>query len=119
MATGKKTKPKGTAGRETSPATSLAPKSTKPRRKASSGSITSEPRTSGKDSDLGEPGEDRIAEFLKLSAREMAAHLFQHPEAWLDSPHPRFGGRTPNELIANGEEATVRNTLAAASLGLF
>ncbi len=64
-------------------------------------------------------GEDRIAEFLALSAREMADHIFGKPEVWLNHPNPQFGGRTPNDLIESGEEDRVRNILAAATLGMF
>ena len=68
---------------------------------------------------MGDPNRDRIAEFLALSAREMAFELLQHPEEWLDWPNPQFGGRKPNDLIGTDEEVRVYDILAAYSLGMF
>ncbi len=63
-------------------------------------------------------GEDRIAAFLKLSAREMAFECFYNAEVWLDAPNPQFHGRNPNDLLGTEEERKVYNLLAAYALGL-
>ena len=51
--------------------------------------------------------------------RELAVEYLEHPDEWLDHPNPRFGGRTPNELIAAGEEDKVYNMFRRFELGLF
>jgi hypothetical protein len=109
MATGKKVKPKATTGREKKPARASTPKATKPQ-------VSPTPaNTNGAEN----PGEDRIAEFISLSTREMVYHLLQHPEEWMDYANPKLGGKSPNELIANGQEDRVRSLLIAATLGMF
>ena len=109
MATGKKVKPKATTGREKKPARASTPKAARPQ-------VSQTPaNTNG----AGNPGEDRIAEFLKLSTREMVFHLLQHPEEWLDYANPKLGGKSPNELIASGKEKRVRTLLIAGAMGMF
>lgn len=110
MATGKKAKPKGAEEPEKKARSPQTPRAAGPP-KARAASNTPTPST-------GDRGEDRIAEFLKLSAREMASRLWEHPEAWLDMPNPWFSGRKPNDLIGTEEEHKVHTLLAAASLGL-
>jgi hypothetical protein len=51
--------------------------------------------------------------------RELAFDYLKHPEEWLDHPNPHFGGRTPNEMVAAGEEDKVYNMFDCFDNGLF
>ncbi len=68
------------------------------------------------------PGEgskvDALPESRRRTIRELAFDFLKHPVEWLDHPNPQFGGRTPNEMIAAGEEDKVRNLFECAEFGL-
>ena len=58
-------------------------------------------------------------EARERTIRELAVEYLQHPDEWLDHPHPLFDGRTPNEMIAAGREDMVRNLFFCYSHGMF
>jgi hypothetical protein len=62
---------------------------------------------------------DETQELPRPTIRELAVEYLKHPDEWLDHPHPGFGGRTPNELIAAGEEEKLYNMFRRFELGLF
>lgn len=44
---------------------------------------------------------------LEKSIEVLAGEIFDDPQAWLDAPHPMFGGQSPREL-AQTEQAGER-----------
>lgn len=52
--------------------------------------------------------------------RRDAKDLFDDPEPWLRTPNEQLGGRTPNEVMASGENGRerVRDLLEAIKLGI-
>jgi hypothetical protein len=62
---------------------------------------------------------DNAAVLPRPTIRELAVEHLQHPDEWLDHPHPQFGGRTPNEMIAAGHEDKIRNLFFCLEHGLF
>jgi uncharacterized protein (DUF2384 family) len=45
--------------------------------------------------------------------------IFADPEAWLQMPNVRLGGRKPIDLIGTPEEVHVRNITESIKYGLF
>jgi hypothetical protein len=72
------------------------------------------------DAMLGNAGKsDEAQESPRPTIQELAAEYLKHPVEWLDHPHPQFGGRTPNELIAAGQEERLYNLFDCFDNGLF
>jgi hypothetical protein len=51
--------------------------------------------------------------------REEVKRLVADPELWLDTPHELLGGRTSNEVIAQGDRQRVRDLLRAIKYGVM
>ena len=51
--------------------------------------------------------------------REEVKRLVADPELWLDTPHELLGGRTPNEVITQGDPQHVRDLLRAIKYGVM
>ena len=51
--------------------------------------------------------------------REEVKRLVAEPDLWLDAPHQHLGGKTPNELIAQGDEQPVRDLLGGIKYGVM
>ena len=49
--------------------------------------------------------------------REEVKRVVADPDLWLDTPHELLGGRTPNEVIAQGDPQQVRDLLRAIKYG--
>lgn len=49
--------------------------------------------------------------------REEVKRVVADPDLWLDTPHELLGGRTPNEVIAQGDPQRVRDLLRAIKYG--
>ena len=45
--------------------------------------------------------------------------LVAEPNLWLDTPHQLLGGKTPNEVIAQGDTQRVRDLLRAIKYGVM
>jgi len=60
-----------------------------------------------------------VSESMRRKIQDLAAELLKHPVEWLDHPHPQFGGRTPNQLIAACQGDQVYDLLRCAELGMF
>jgi Protein of unknown function (DUF2384) len=43
--------------------------------------------------------------------RAEAGKFFANPDEWLNTPNSNFGGRTPNDLVRDGQAESVRNLL--------
>jgi uncharacterized protein (DUF2384 family) len=51
--------------------------------------------------------------------REEVKRLVADPDLWLDTPHDLLGGRTPNEVITQGDPQQVRDLLRAIKYGVM
>jgi hypothetical protein len=51
--------------------------------------------------------------------QELIDRVVDHPQTWLSTPNPQFGGREPRQLIGTGEESKLVNLLRAVDQGLF
>lgn len=50
---------------------------------------------------------------------EEVKRVVADPDLWLDTPHELLGGRTPNEVITQGEAQRVRDLLRAIKYGVM
>jgi len=57
---------------------------------------------------------------LSKDIESLAAELFEDPQAWLDAPHPMFGGETPREIAKThpAGEQLVRGLLRSLKHGV-
>ena len=70
------------------------------------------------------PGPERVVTGLVIATagnallpdedsdlRAEAGKFFANPDEWLNTPNSNFGGRTPNDLVRDGQAESVRNLL--------
>jgi hypothetical protein len=53
------------------------------------------------------------------SINELVGEHLQDPQGWLNAANPRFGNKSPREMIEAGREKAVYDVLRAYDLGLF